>query len=81
MFHNTYEQTKAEAEALVQKAIAEHGLRATLFRPSIIVGDSRTGETSSFKVMYWPLKIFHAGSSRLCPLRARASSTWSRLIM
>jgi hypothetical protein len=27
-------------------------------RPSIIVGDSRTGATSSFKMMYWPLKIY-----------------------
>jgi hypothetical protein len=27
-------------------------------RPSIIVGDSRTGVTSSFKMMYWPLKIY-----------------------
>lgn len=67
VFHNTYEQTKAEAEALVQKAIAEHGLRATLFRPSIIVGDSRTGETSSFKVMYWPLKIFSRGLIPIVP--------------
>ena len=29
-----------------------------ILRPSIIVGDSRTGVTSSFKMMYWPLKIY-----------------------
>jgi thioester reductase-like protein len=29
-----------------------------ILRPSIIVGDSRTGATSSFKMMYWPLKIY-----------------------
>ncbi len=66
-FHNTYEQTKAEAESLVRKYMAEHGLHATLFRPSIIVGDSRTGETSSFKVMYWPLKIFSRGLIPIVP--------------
>ncbi len=66
-FHNTYEQTKAEAESLVRKYMVEHGLRATLFRPSIIVGDSRTGETSSFKVMYWPLKIFSRGLIPIVP--------------
>jgi len=66
-FHNTYEQTKAEAEALVRTQMAESGLQATLFRPSIIVGDSRTGETSSFKVMYWPLKVFARGLIPIVP--------------
>lgn len=66
-FHNTYEQTKAEAEALVRRAMSEKGLCATLFRPSIIVGNSKTGETSSFKVMYWPLKVFSRGLIPIVP--------------
>lgn len=66
-FHNTYEQTKAEAEALVRRAMTEKGLQATLFRPSIIVGDSKTGATSSFKVMYWPLKVFSRGLIPIVP--------------
>jgi long-chain acyl-CoA synthetase len=66
-FHNTYEQTKAEGEALVRKQMADSGLQATLFRPSIIVGDSRTGATSSFKVMYWPLKVFSRGLIPIVP--------------
>lgn len=66
-FHNTYEQTKAEAEALVRSYMTDHGLHATLFRPSIIVGDSKTGETSSFKVMYWPLKVFSRGLIPIVP--------------
>ncbi len=28
------------------------------FRPSIVVGDSRTGVTQNFNVLYWPLKVF-----------------------
>lgn len=55
-YRNTYEQTKAEAEALVRSRLRE--IPGVILRPSIIVGDSRTGVTSSFKMMYWPLKIY-----------------------
>jgi long-chain acyl-CoA synthetase len=55
-FRNTYEQTKCQAEALVRSRQAT--LPITIVRPSIIVGDSRTGVTTSFKMMYWPLKIY-----------------------
>lgn len=55
-YRNTYEQTKAEAEALVRSRLSS--LPIVILRPSIIVGDSRTGVTSSFKMMYWPLKIY-----------------------
>lgn len=55
-YRNTYEQTKSEAEALVRSRLAS--LPGVILRPSIIVGDSKTGATSSFKMMYWPLKIY-----------------------
>ncbi len=55
-YRNTYEQTKAEAEALVHSRLGS--IPGIILRPSIIVGDSRTGVTSSFKMMYWPLKIY-----------------------
>ena len=45
-----------EAEALVRSRLGS--LPGVILRPSIIVGDSRTGVTSSFKMMYWPLKIY-----------------------
>ena len=64
-FRNTYEQTKAEAEALVQARLTS--LPGMILRPSIIVGDSRTGVTSSFKMMYWPLKIYARGLWRTVP--------------
>lgn len=54
-FRNTYEQSKLEAEKLVRAAQAE--LPAAIHRPSIIVGDSRTGSTSSYKTIYWPMKM------------------------
>jgi len=53
-FRNTYERTKLEAEQLVQ----DSGLPASILRPSVIVGDSVTGWTPSFNVIYWPLQAF-----------------------
>ena len=64
-YRNTYEQTKAEAEALVRSRLGS--LPGVILRPSIIVGDSRTGVTSSFKMMYWPLKIYARGLWRTVP--------------
>ncbi|HEY2858133.1 MAG TPA: SDR family oxidoreductase [Terracidiphilus sp.] len=64
-WRNTYEQTKAEAEALVRSRLGS--IPGVILRPSIIVGDSRTGVTSSFKMMYWPLKIYARGLWRTVP--------------
>ena len=64
-YRNTYEQTKAEAEALVRSRF--ESLPGVILRPSIIVGDSQTGVTSSFKMMYWPLKIYARGLWRTVP--------------
>jgi nucleoside-diphosphate-sugar epimerase len=64
-FRNTYEQSKSEAEALVRSRM--DSLPAVILRPSIIVGDSRTGVTSSFKMMYWPLKIYSRRLWRTVP--------------
>jgi thioester reductase-like protein len=50
-FHNTYEHAKAEAEALAAEAVA-NGARVTVHRPSMVVGDSRTGRVRSFQVFY-----------------------------
>jgi thioester reductase-like protein len=48
-FHNDYERSKFEAERLVRQA---PGVRATIYRPSVIVGDSQTGYTSSYHGIY-----------------------------
>ena len=57
-FHNSYEQTKFEAELLVRE---HHDLPFTIMRPSIVVGDRRSGWTSAFNVLYWPLRAFARG--------------------
>jgi thioester reductase-like protein len=51
-FLNHYESTKFEAEVLVRRAI-RGGLPATIYRPGIVVGDSRTGETQKFDGPYF----------------------------
>lgn len=54
-FRNTYEQSKLEAEALCRAASAE--LPIAIHRPSIIVGHSVTGATSSWKALYVPMRL------------------------
>lgn len=51
-FLNHYESTKFEAEMLVRKAMAD-GLPATIYRPGIVVGDSRTGATQKYDGPYF----------------------------
>lgn len=64
-FTNSYEQTKFEAEQYVRQLSGE--LPLTIFRPSIIVGDSRTGSTSAFNVIYGPLKYISRGLVKFLP--------------
>jgi thioester reductase-like protein len=57
-FRNSYEQSKFEAEQVVR---AHRGLPTTILRPSIVVGDRRSGWTAAFNVLYWPLRAFARG--------------------
>ena len=45
------------------------GLPLQVLRPSIIVGDSRTGRTSTFNVLYGPLKALARGGIPAIPAR------------
>ena len=69
-FRNPYECSKQEAEALVRRA-GEH-LPVQVFRPSIVVGDRRTGWTNSFNVIYQPLRAFSRGMYSVLPGRLDA---------
>lgn len=57
---NFYEQSKFESEALV-RSFREQGNPVSIYRPSTVVGDSRTGETPNFNVLYWPLRVYARG--------------------
>lgn len=58
-FRNTYEHSKFDAEMAI--AEAAEGLPLVIARPSIIVGDSASGWTSAFNVIYWPMRAFSRG--------------------
>jgi long-chain acyl-CoA synthetase len=57
-FRNTYERTKWEAEHVVREA---DDLSPCIARPSIVMGESDTGWTPAFNVLYWPLRAFSRG--------------------
>jgi thioester reductase-like protein len=67
-FRNSYEQSKHEAEA----AVRESALPSTIVRPSIVVGESTTGWTAAFNVLYAPLRAFSVGAYKLIPARKHA---------
>jgi nucleoside-diphosphate-sugar epimerase len=50
-FRNVYEETKYEAERLVQRAMAQ--LPITVIRPATVVGDSINGEIDRFEGPYY----------------------------
>lgn len=51
-FNNSYEESKFNSEALVRRFAREHLLPFTVYRPSIIVGDSMNGRTQCYKGFY-----------------------------
>jgi thioester reductase-like protein len=55
-FSNSYEQTKMEAEKLVREFGERHP--TAIYRPSIVVGDSKTGRASSFQGFYQGLLFY-----------------------
>lgn len=62
-WRNTYEQSKWEAEMLVRS----YDLPVQVVRPAIVVGDSQTGRTTSFNVIYPPIKAYSRGSFTFAP--------------
>ena len=66
-FRNTYELTKHRAEA-----VAGRLGDSAIVRPSIVVGDSPTGWTSSFNVVYPPLQALVTGGLEVVPAAAEA---------
>ena len=69
-FRNAYEQSKHEAERLVWSRRGR--LPVTIVRPSIVVGERGTGWTSSFNVVYGPLRAFASGTYPVLPGRRDA---------
>jgi long-chain acyl-CoA synthetase len=70
-FRNAYEQSKHEAERLVRTR--RDRLPVTIVRPSIVVGERATGWTTSFNVVYGPLRAFAKGTYAVLPGRRDAA--------
>jgi dephospho-CoA kinase len=70
-FRNAYERTKFDAEKLVHAA--GRGMPITVLRPSIIVGDSQTGEIDKLDGPYYLMVLVATNASGLrLPLLGRA---------
>jgi len=54
-FNNHYEETKYLAEIEVRRRM-RNGVPATIYRPAIVVGDSRTGATQKFDGPYFMMQ-------------------------
>lgn len=64
-FANTYEQSKYEAETLLQAAMET--LPIAIYRLSTVLGDSKTGAVRSFTAPHQSLNVMHMGLASLVP--------------
>ena len=65
-FFTDYERSKFEGEQLIQAAKTE--LPVSVFRPSMVVGDSKTGAIKTFNTFYFPLRLYLTGKMRFMPV-------------
>lgn len=68
-FTNGYEASKSQAEALVRAS----GVPFVIARPSIVVGDSRTGAIRQFDTIYAAFKLIAEGRVRHMPVSRGAT--------
>ena len=65
-FFTGYERSKYEGEQLVQATKNEFPI--SVFRPSMVVGDSQTGAIKTFNTFYFPLRLYLTGKMRFMPV-------------
>ena len=65
-FYSNYEVSKYEGEQLVQQAQSQ--LPISVFRPGLVVGDSRTGAIKTFNTLYFPLRLYLTRHPRIIPV-------------
>jgi len=56
-FHNVYEETKYRGERYVMETFLKEGIRVNIYRPSIVYGNSKTGRSTRFNAVYYPIKM------------------------
>jgi thioester reductase-like protein len=65
-FKNHYESTKFQAEVWVRSLMDK--IPTTVYRPAIVVGDSRSGETQKFDGPYYMLRTVSVAAGRHVPI-------------
>src|SRR3954451_7497282 len=65
-FKNHYESTKFQAELWVQQSLDR--VPTTVYRPAIVVDDSKTGETQKFDGPYYLLRTISVAVARKAPV-------------
>ena len=65
-FKNHYESTKFQAELWVREAMDR--VPVTVYRPAIVVGDSRSGETQKFDGPYYMLRVISRAARNGMPI-------------
>src|SRR5262245_24833313 len=51
-FNNAYEESKTRSEIIISEAHRNGAVRASIYRPSVVIGDSRSGRTTHFHGVY-----------------------------
>ncbi|GAC1522276.1 MAG: SDR family oxidoreductase [Thermoleophilaceae bacterium] len=72
-FKNHYESTKFQAELWVRSALDR--VPTTIYRPAIVVGDSRSGETQKFDGPYYMLRTISQSVARGAPIAQFGASS------
>lgn len=67
-FLSNYEKSKYESELEVKNS----NLPISIFRPGMIVGDSKTGYVKTFNTLYVPLRLYLSGKQRIIPIKSSA---------
>ena len=58
-FLNVYEETKYRGERKTVAFCDQHNIPWSIYRPSVVFGDSVTGKTFRFNALYYPVKTLH----------------------
>jgi thioester reductase-like protein len=72
-FKNHYESTKFQAELWVREMFDR--VPTTVYRPAIVVGDSKTGETQKFDGPYYMLRTISVSVKRKTPIAQFGASS------
>lgn len=65
-FSNNYELSKFESESNVKAAGKEIPL--SIFRPGMVIGDSKNGAIKTFNTIYFPLRLYLTGKLKFFPV-------------